>query len=161
MGLTKSNLMIEQKVSDTILQQGEEIVVCGKKYIVAPPTPATLIMVSAEVAKLPTINDSDMLSETLRMAKDCAPIGKIAAILILGAKEIRKQRKTWWRWGATEADRLAKSVLEDMTTRQIADLLAVLLGKMQIGDFFVLTTSLKGVNLTKSTREVGATASGR
>lgn len=159
MGLTKSNLMIEQKVSDTILQQGEEIVVCGKRYVVTPPTPATLIMVSAEVAKLPQIKGNDMLGETLRAAKDCEPIGRIAAILILGAKRIR-QKKAWWQWGENETDKLSRSILEEMTTRQVADLIASLLGKMQIGDFFVLTTSLLGVNLTKNTREVEATASG-
>ena len=49
------NKTIEQQVSDTILQQPTEIQVGEKKYSVAPPSIATLILVSKEISKLPKI----------------------------------------------------------------------------------------------------------
>lgn len=152
--------MIEEKVKTTILQDTMTVVIGGKEYKVPPPTPATLIMVSAEAAKLPKIsNSNDVFNETMRCAKDCAPLGNIVAIVVLGAKRVR-QNKRWWQ-RRSEYETLANNILEEMTIKEIGQLWAQLLSGLQIGDFFAITTSLQGINLTSPTREVETTAFGR
>ena len=169
------NKTIEQQVSDTILQQPTEIQVGEKKYSVAPPSIATLILVSKEISKLPKITvdkDEDILAASLSMAKDCGIIGRIAATLILGAKNCKdktihvpkkKTKRILWglipvTWDSYEeqthstVDELAKELLEQMTPREINNTIARILQGMQIGDFFGVTTFLLEVNLTKRTK---------
>ena len=56
---------IEDKVAKTILQQPEEIKVGDKTYKVAPPSVATLILISGAVSRLPHIhlNDEKIMEE--------------------------------------------------------------------------------------------------
>ena len=56
---------------------------------------------------------------------------------------------------------LAKSLLEDMTPKELHNLAARLLQRSQVADFFGLTTFLSEINLLRQTREVGTTASGQ
>lgn len=55
---------------------------------------------------------------------------------------------------------LAKKLLDEIPPLELNDLMAVLLRKMQISDFFGFTTSLIEINLLRQTREVGTTAFG-
>ena len=112
--------------------------------------------------------------------KDCAGIGEIAAILILGAKhiedteEIEQSENMTHLWGLFKTtktikkkrkvkDRISKEILEDITPRELHNLIAQILKMMQVGDFFGLTTFLTEVNLLHQTRKVEteATASGQ
>lgn len=56
---------------------------------------------------------------------------------------------------------LAKSLLEDITPRELLNLAARLLQRSQVADFFGLTTFLTEINLLRQTREVETTASGQ
>lgn len=171
----------EQKAAQTILQQPEEIKVGAKTYTVAPPSVATLILVSGAVSRLPHIklDEERVLEETLSVAKDCAELGDIAATLILGAKHVndieerrvtQRKRRLWGLFHTksttveyeTKMDRLKRELLEELTPRELYNLIARTLQKMQVGDFFGLTTFLTAINLMRPTKvETEATASGQ
>ncbi|MCQ2105940.1 MAG: hypothetical protein MJZ26_09130 [Fibrobacter sp.] len=167
----------EQRTADTILQREKTITIAGTEYTACAPTPATLIMVSELVADLPPIesNGLTILRETLRTARDCKVIGKIAATLILGAKRIKENRQVevgrkrahWYSWRRdvpvteSELDHLAETILEELTMEQIRSLLQERLGDMQVADFFAVTTFLRAASITRPTREPEATASGQ
>lgn len=177
---------IEKKVADTILQRSSDsLEIAGNVYPIAPPTPATLILVSEQIAEMPDIrfDAENILFEVLNKAKDCKPLGKIVATLILGAKRANEHRtvivdkivpKRVFRWnklrweteyfhkGQVEMDELehlSTLILEECTNSTLREVVTKCLNNMQISDFFGLTTSLSEANLLKRTKEV-ETASG-
>lgn len=172
---------IEKRVAETILQAPLEVEIGQKKYSIAPPSIATLILVSEAVARMPQLQLSDkrVMEDSLAVAKDCRVIGEIAAILILGAKQVndtivtyhtRRKSHLWGLYHTETAerkeeshkDKLAQELLEDTTPRELHHIIAKVLLKMEIGDFFGLTTFLCGINLTKQTKvETEPTASGQ
>ena len=174
-------LTTEQRVAQTILQQSEEITVGDKKYTIAPPSTATLILVSGAVSHLPHIEHDEkrIMEGTLLIAKDCVKLGEIAATLILGAKHINdivesrhieRKRHLWGLFSTkqkvvkteTKKERLIRELMEELTPRDLHNLIAKALLKMQVADFFGLTTFLTGINLMRPTKvETEATASGQ
>ncbi len=170
---------LEQQVCDTILQRKTtSLEIEGITYEMPAPTPATIMMVSAEVHKMPRIqqNPKSILNEALRTAKDCEALGRIAAILILGAKRINENRKVVksetckWNWRKlrfiikqeteSELDFVARHILEELTPATINETITKRLMEMQVGDFFGLTTSLSAINILERTKEVEQTAHG-
>lgn len=166
---------IEQKVAETILQKATEVKVGDKTYNVAPPTTATLILVSEAVSQLPhlRLDDKNIVGEVLSIAKDCRVLGDVAAILILGAKGLtetvtrRKRALLPFNRGiVTETiDRkaeLSRELLENYSPSALHNLIASLLSGMDLGDFFGLTTFLTEVNLLRQTKvETETTVSGQ
>lgn len=171
----------EQIVAQTILQQQEEITIGDKTYTINPPSVATLILVSAAVSRLPHIelDEKKIMEETLYVAKDCEVLGEIAATLILGAKHINdtvksrhieRKRHLWGLFSTkqevvkteTKKKLLVRELMEELTPRDLHSLIAKALMKMQVADFFGLTTFLTGINLMRPTKvETEATASGQ
>jgi hypothetical protein len=169
---------IEQRVVDTILERStESLTLDGVTYEIAPPTLATLIMASELVATLPKIDETNenLLEEVMRKARDCRVIGRITAVLILGAKRVLEQRqvkapekkRSYFgrilhrlvhksKNGETvaEVDRLAEIVLNEVSPATLQSILTKRILDMQIADFFALTTSLTTANQLKPTREV-------
>ena len=169
---------IEKKVADTILQQPQEIKVGKKKYETAPPSTATLILVSEAVSRLPQhtieVKEGDSIAQPcLAIAKDCAPMGEIAAILILGAKgltevvkeKIETQERRFFglirKTKIVEVERtvdrkaeLAKEILEDHTPTEVFNIITRQLSTMQLSDFFATTTFLIEINLLRQTKVV-------
>ena len=90
------NKTIEQTVAETILEQPFEVKVGEKSYQVASASTATLILVSEAISQLPHIalDTEKVVEETLSVAKDCRILGDIAAILILGAKNITEEKSS-------------------------------------------------------------------
>lgn len=177
---------IEKRVTDTILQRSSDTLeIDGNVYPVAPPTPATIILISEQIAEIPEMNlDADnILFEVLNKAKHCKAIGKIAATLILGAKRVLEHRKIAvdkivphrkFRWRklrwvteyyhreqveVNELDHLSTLILENCSNKTLREVVTKRLNDMEISDFFGLTTSLSEANLLKRTKEV-ETASG-
>lgn len=176
---------LEKKVADAILERASDsITIEGKEYPIAPPSPATLILVSELVATMPIVKKDaeNALYEVLSTAKDLSVIGKIVATLILGAKRIKEHRKIEishtekskrWSWRKfrfmfserkttkeiEELDYLAEKILEEVTPATLLKVVIKRIGNMQVMDFFELTTSLSAANLLKRTKEV-ETASG-
>ena len=175
------NKTLEQRVVDTLVLDnltGNTLDVGGETYTFADPTPATIMMVSAEVSKMPSIdsNTKNILCEVMLKAKDARPIGRIAAILLLGAKRIRQNKKMHfchqerkWSWckfrfvnkwvkcvnqNQSELDYLTDRILEEVTPETLAKFIGKRIGEMQVGDFFGLTTSLSAINMIRATKEV-------
>lgn len=174
------NRTLEQKAADTILQRAAKVNIGGKEYEAAPPSIATLILVSEAVSRLPQRKlDEDLLvSECLGIAKFCKPLGDIAAILILGARHFndrplnpQRAEKGWFRRLfkkkpkpslLTQGERLSQEILETYTPHKLYDLIAMLLQRMDLADFFALTTFLTEINLLRQTKvETETTAFGR
>lgn len=165
---------IESEVAKTILQKPNKVVIGKETYLVAPPTTATLILMSEAIAELPDIRmDGDnLMFEALAVAKDCRAIGDVLAILILGANNLEEQiaeckirqkkicfgliTKTEEYQETKVVDRkaeLSKKILMHMSPQKINELLNTLLGGMQIAFFFATTTSLIEVNLLRRTKK--------
>lgn len=159
---------IEQSVSETILEQPFEVKVGEKTYQVAPPSTATIILASEIISKLPSEKlDSEMIvEETLSIARYCRELGDMAAVLILGAKNITEVKKTpkikekRYLWGLikvryTEIEeeiidkkaKLAKELLEEISPKELNLIVSQILSRMNIADFFGLTTFLTELNL--------------
>ena len=162
---------IEEKVSRTILEKNQSVVIDGKTYNVAPPTTATLIIVSELVSRLPRIkmNSEKVLGECIANAKDFRVIGKIAAVLILGAKRCTEtnmfqENKGLFRnifnrcenvFGTKKSieKQLSDRILMSMSPKELSGLIMRLLGGMQIADFFGITAFLAEVNLLRTTKQ--------
>ncbi len=164
---------IEQKLAQAVLQLPIEINVGTEKYTIAPPSVATLILASEAVSRLPHIklDPNKVVEEALCVAKECRPIGEVVAILILGARHleetvVRREKKPhrllwglikWETEQETEVrinkkEELTDKLLDSLTPEQLYLLLAQILTKMQIQDFFGLTTFLTEVNLLRPTK---------
>lgn len=170
----------EERVAQTILQQPMVIHVGDNDYSVAPPSTATLILVSAAVSRLPILelNPEKIVQGVLHNAKDCEVVGEIIATLILGAKHVNDPVKTKRKCRCsilfglihynrnkkvreTKREQLSRELLENLTPRELQDNLAKILATMQIGDFFGLTTFLNEINQTRPTKVVEPTAPGQ
>ena len=151
------NKTIEQTVAETILEQPFEVKVGEKSYQVASASTATLILVSEAISQLPHIalDTEKVVEETLSVAKDCRILGDIAAILILGAKNITEKKKVpqikekRYLCGLI---RRPYTVEVEITIDKKAELakellVSQILSRMQIADFFGLTTFLVELNL--------------
>lgn len=158
---------IEKKVADTILQKPYKVEIGGVTYEVAPPSIATLIVVSGLVAKLPDFNldEKNVLLETLRIAKDCSLLGDIVATLILGADNLEEEKvvinKRFFGIIREEVKTtinnqriLSDNILKKLTPREVNNMTIDILSRMEVGDFFVFTASLIEVNMTKPTKGI-------
>ena len=171
---------LEQHVVDTILQRKTtSLEIDGRTYEIPAPTPATIMLVSEETSKMPLINKEtkSIFLETLRTARDCKAIGRIAAILVLGAKRIRENHQVVisetkkWNWRRfrftkhqetrSELDFVAMRIMEDITPATLNETITKRHMEMQRGDFFGLTTSLSEINTLARTKEVEQTAPGQ
>lgn len=169
---------LEEKAADTILQRAAKVKIGGKEYEAAPPSIATLILVSEAVSRLPQrkLDDKSIVSECLAVAKDCRPLGDIAAIMILGARHINDKTndphtepKGWFRRlfsrksnTVTKKEALAQEIIDTYTPSELHGLITMLLQRMDLADFFALTTFLTEVNLLRQTKvETGTTAYGQ
>lgn len=165
---------IEQKTAQTVLQQPTQVVVGDRTYDVAPPTLKTLILASAAISQLPQeeLDHDHIVQETLYIAKNCAILGDVAAILILGAKGL-KETATRPRKGLlgllgfkreVVIDRqaeLADYILANLAPKAIREVIMTLVQKLQLGDFFGLTTFLIDLNLLRPTKVEETTAFGQ
>ena len=175
---------IERAVADAILQQPSGTVTLrGVDYPLGPPSPATLIMLSGLCGDLPVMDvKGNILHEVLLRGRDCGVLGRMVAVLILGAKrvcegrmvevEAVRERRGFLRrlLGlpcrmvtarrlVPELDYLSGVVLEDLSPSGLSSLTEQLLLYGEVADFFALTTSLCGANLLRPSGEV-VTASG-
>lgn len=172
---------IEKRVAKEILQQPENIKVGGKIYKFYPPSTATLILASEAISKFPKLklDTEDVISQSLSVAKDCRAMGEVIAILLLGAKHLTEKvkiskivekkilglipvkKEVEEETIIDKKEELARQVLEDLTPHELQLLTLQLLSRMEIKDFFALTTFLAEVNLLKATKVDETTASGQ
>ena len=169
----------EEKVSQTILDEQLKVTIGGKDYYVASPTIGTLIKISSLISTLPKVSMSadNLVSEVLSNAKDCAVIGDILAVLILGAKDaektetvtIEREERSFFglmRTTKTEEvkvsrrERLSREIVDNCSPRELHNTFVRLLSQMELSDFFGVTPFLIEANIMKQTKVVSRTASG-
>lgn len=169
----KKKETIETRVAEAVLQQPMEVAVGKSTYLVAPPSVATLILASEAVSRLPAgaMDEQRVLEETLAKAEYCRPLGEVAAILILGAKgltetvKVKEKQRRRYLFGlfhltrtveveriVNRKEQLADDLLENLTPSELNLLISQILRRMQIADFFGLTTFLTGANLLRPTK---------
>lgn len=158
------NKTIEQTVAETILEQHQKIDIGGKQYYIAPPSIATLILVSEAIARLPkqNFNPEKIVQESLNYAKHSRILAEIAAIIILGARKYlgrEKDRKKQSKWclfrrnrHKRDIKRLTDEIIFNMSPRELNTLFARVLKTMELSDFFGLTTFLTEINLLQQTK---------
>lgn len=163
---------IESATADAVLERVKAITIGGVEYIVAPPTLATLILVSEEVSYLPQVefDEENAMNDALRVARHYRGLADIAAILILGAQRLEVEEVQRYKmWGFIPRTRKVKvnmqaRVAEAMMNVEMSELstaVATMLQMLQVDHFFALATFLTSINLTKATKVAKTTASGR
>lgn len=177
----KKSYEIQARVADELLQAPESFSFGGVSYSIAPPTFGTLTRVSAMLARIPEepkIPEKGKEFETIvSSAYKYGIVPRIVALLILGAKEAEKpddsaakgisSSRGFWRkkQGATarktKLDALAERLDLEASPVELKDAIAPLLERLELKDFFVLTTFLHRLNVTKPTKVEEATAPGR
>lgn len=160
---------IEQIVASAILQKAiGRIEIDGKVYNIAPPSTATLILISEIISTLPIVENVEKdkrVYSALHYAKDFRALGDIAAILILGANHLTEEREIPQGKILGIIPRKPKKVMVDVKSELARKLLEIRpstlydcilkrLKDMEIANFFVITTSLSEANILKPTREV-------
>lgn len=166
---------IQARVAQTILEDSRTVVLGGKRYAVAPPTLGTLVRASEMIARLPEaieVKKGREFQDILAAAKDYKALADFAAVLILGAKKAREEVEVTETRGLfkrkkkvsmTRAEALSREILESVSPAELKDAIIPLLEGLQLNDFFITTTFLSGINVTKPTKrkaETRATASG-
>lgn len=168
MDIPKQYTDIEHRVASAILERKDvALEIEGKEYPIAPPSIATLIIISEIVAKLPIVDRTkvtkeEVVANVLHNAKDYKALGDIAAVLILGAKEVENERLSRWQRimrrlhfrASTKRERLSKAILYNVRPTVLFDVIIRRLQDMEISTFFAITTSLSEANILRPTREV-------
>ena len=160
---------IENSVASAILEKSiDNIDIEGVTYEIAPPSTATLILISEIVATLPVVKKVPA-EEIVTSVLHYRPIGDIAAVLILGAKNLIEyrtivqekrylfgliRRKTETTIKVDKKAELAKIILENVSPTTLFNVVVQRLQDMEIGSFFAITTSLSEANILKPTKEV-------
>ena len=137
----------EQMVSDTLLSGGVSVSIGSTEYKVYPPTLATWVEVSALIAQVTDVEERDMtLYDLIALGSDAETYAHILATFIAGVK----------RDNEAERRKTAETLLYTSNVPDLATALFTVLEIMNIGELFMLTTSLKRTAITKSTKEVGS-----
>ena len=171
------DMTIEEQVAAAILEKPiGQLEIDGVTYEIAPPCTSTLILVSEIVSTLPIVEKcppEEVLSSVLHNAKDYRKLGDIVAVLILGRKRLteeveveteesvpflfglfRRKRKVKRKVVVDRMAELSQKVLDNVLPSTLQEMIVQRLTKLEVGDFFAITTSLSEANLLKPTREV-------
>lgn len=156
---------IQSRVAASILEEPLTVNVGEKTFKVAPPSLATLILVSEAISRLPsfTLDPNKLVQECFHIAKDCRLLGDLAALLILGAQRSEKKTKRAhtgvlgfirgiFKRRRTEREALADEILKTLSPRELFTLISRILSSLQLSDFFGLTTFLTEINLLHQTK---------
>ncbi len=151
---------MEEQVAQTLLEEPTTVTIGGEAYKVAPPSIFTLVRASKYISKIPTdtISDGNIFGSIIHNAEEYENIAWAISAILLGKKftEIVTYPK-WQFWrkknNVTKGELLAKKLINTPITEVSAAFFKVL-GQIDIRAFFVITTSLKGMMITKPTKEV-------
>ena len=159
---------MEEQVAQTLLEEPTAVIIGGEAYQVAPPSIFTLVRASKYISKIPTdtISEGNILGSIIHNAEEYENIAWAISVILLGkdfTQIVTYPKWQFWRKkkNVTKGELLAKKLINTPITEVSAAFFKVL-GQIDIRAFFVITTSLKGMMITKPTKEVGneTTASG-
>ena len=137
----------EQMVSDTLLSGGVSVSIGSTEYKVYPPTLATWVEVSALISQVTDVEERDMtLYDLIALGGDAETYAHILAAFIAGVK----------RDNEAERRKTAETLLSTSNVPDLATALFTVLETMNVGELFMLTTSLKKTMITRPTKEVGS-----
>ena len=137
----------EQMVSDTLLSGGVSVSIGSTEYKVYPPTLATWVEVSALISQVTDVEERDMtLYDLIALGGDAETYAHILAAFIAGVK----------RDNEAERRKTAETLLYTSNVPDLATALFTVLETMNVGELFMLTTSLKKTMITRPTKEVGS-----
>lgn len=159
---------MEEQVAQTLLEEPTTVTIGGEAYKVAPPSIFTLVRASKYISKIPTdtISEGNIFGSIIHNAEEYENIAWAISAILLGKKftEIVTYHK-WQFWrkknNVTKGEILAKKLI-NTPINEVSSAFFKVLGQIDIRAFFVITTSLKGMMITKPTKEVEneTTASG-
>lgn len=143
--------MIEKRTSDTILQKDITVTLGGKSYHVPAPNLATIIELSEAVALFPAdaVQSDNIVRIVLRDARKYRSLGRIMALMIVGAKKRGLLRRLAY---IERCRHIRRVVMEQATPHELIEAAMKVLANQQLHDFFALTAFLSGVNITKETK---------
>ena len=159
---------IENLVASAILEKDiAEMDIDGKVYKIAPPSIATLILVSEIISHFPIVEQDvpkeKVLYYVLHYAKQFSALGELVAKgLVEERVEITEKRylfglirrKQERKILVDKKAELAKIILENVSPTKLFDIVVKRLNKLEITSFFAITTSLSEANILKPTKEV-------
>ena len=166
---------MQAKAAATILERKLAQVKIGDgTYAIAPPSIATLIMLSEIASGLPKAGEvkaENILQWVGSNAKDYSALGELAAVLVLGAKAIMEDVELGQQAGkkgvslfnrpssrdtkrGTLRQEMAKKILREVSPAQLSEIIAKAFGSLELGDFFGITTSLGAVSILTPSKEV-------
>ena len=159
---------MEEQVAQTLLEEPTTVTIGGEAYKVAPPSIFTLVRASKYISKIPTdtINETNILGSIIHNAEEYENIAWAIAVILLGnhfTEIVTYPKWQFWRKNksVTKGEILSKKLMK-APINEVSTAFFKVLGQMDIRSFFVITTSLKGMMITKPTKEVEneTTASG-
>jgi hypothetical protein len=151
---------VEQITADAILQHPQTVTVSGRSYAASPPSTATLIEASKYISQLPDfdgVTGEDGIYAAIAHAKDCAWLGEIAAILMLG-KDCFIRENGMFRRNTDNVRLLADALLHELSAEDMYLLLVELFKMQKVGFFLSSIIFLKEARMIRKTK---ATASGQ
>lgn len=147
-------IQIETQAADVVFNRKMVVVAGGITFTLPRPTMATLIAASEMIAELPDrqLDPEKLITESMAVATACVPVGRIAAVLLLGVRKGNSSsllKEALWK---RKIRRYGNELLRALTPDEMKDLIIGILNGAKVGDFFGLTTSLIEVNLLRRTK---------
>lgn len=150
---------MEKKVAETLLEEKQLIVIGGETLEMKPPSIATLVLASKYIQQLPNkvLDKKYLIATMIKTAPNLLPLGLALSAMILGFEDFNKLekrklltlRKKQRTQGKILADKINKTDIKEVLSTFFN-----VLERMNLTDFFQLTTFLIELNLTKKTKKV-------
>ena len=159
---------MEEQVAQTLLEEPTTVTIGGEAYKVAPPSIFTLVRASKYISKIPTdtISEGNIFGSIIHNAEEYENIAWAISAILLGnhfTEVVTYPKWQFWRKNKNinKVEMLANKLINTPIT-EVSSAFFKVLGQIDIRAFFVITTSLKGMMITKPTKEVEneTTASG-
>ena len=151
---------MEEKVAQTLLEEPTTIIIGGEAYQVAPPSIITLVRAAKYISKIPakTIDENNIFGSIVDKAEDYENIAWAVAVILLGNRFTDTVRPPFWQFWKRKKNITQGEILANKLTKapvsEISEAFFKVIGQMDIRSFFVISTSLKGMMITKPTKEV-------
>lgn len=151
---------MEEKVAQTLLEEPTTIIIGGEAYKVAPPSIITLVRASKYISKIPadTIDEEHIFGSIVHKAEDYENIAWAVAVILLGNRFTETARPPFWQFWKRKKNITQGEILANKLTKspvsEISEAFFKVIGQIDIRSFFAVSTSLKGMMITKPTKEV-------
>lgn len=147
------NKETQKKAADVLLEKKVRVTIGKKDYTIPPPSIATMAIASRAILQLPNVNTGtdDIVSESLRVARDCEIVGDIIAIFLVGAKDLREGQNSFFgfikqRLAKKRKEALSRMIVEELRPSELHAILATIFTTMEVADFFSVIASLTRIN---------------